>query len=910
MERPSFLDMEAPAGYVAGAGRGAIGFGDAVIDDSRNRADPGKSGENGFNGDNDGDEEEDDAAVDNAGNDRDDDGITFNLAADEDDLDAVRIYSQIEARRLRKLKSPAPSSEISTSRFADLKRSLASVSNDEWENLQDPGDLTRKNKRSRLLEQMQQRSYAAPDSLIAGSSMDLNGAQPAAITDFTSISSARNQLWGNQLDQLVALASDNGMHPTASPNPTSEAQIVQIGDAAKTRSLLNNLRRTRPDLSLLWISSARLEELVGDRKAAIAVLDEGCRRLPHHEDVWLESIRIQESSFAGRKQCKSLVAQAIRYNRNLAKLWLKAVDLEHPADIHARRTVIMQALQQLPGNIGLWEMMISFETEEGEIIPLLTKATELCPEHCPFWLTLIDLSLSLDARKVLEKAHKALLGKPEVWIAAAKLEERENPGVSSDKIDLVLKEGFAEVAKRAEFCWPRIKWLESAAALGSLGYPLTANLIVNNALSADCEEPDAPPAIGNWLDDANRFSASSPLVACGIYQYISRCYPHETDALVELLDYFRSNNDISKLDEYYLLAISNNPGELLFRLMYAKDLWLKQNNVLKARDVLAEAHNNSDAKDEIYQAQIKLELRTSNPELAHAILLQRQSDESCDDPGGRHQLIHLERHLLSRGRLLVSRKTIAERSLESRTKFPASQALLVQWIQIQRDEFKDSSAARETARQAVIVMPESVALWLLLIELDAAAGPAMKARTTLDRALSNCPDSDEVWCSKVEFELAVGELFAARQWGERTVQRFPASPKAWLCHLRLITKSSHRRKAFVDALKATNNAAEIFLHIGVSLWKDKQQEKAQQWVERALRADCTNGDCWMWMTMCSDKVGNADDRARIKNEFEKNMDDITGGSYWLGVANSPNNLCKTPHEILDLAVKEATKSAQ
>jgi pre-mRNA-processing factor 6 len=64
-----------------------------------------------------------------------------------------------EQEELAKYRSERP--KIQT-QFVDLKRSLSSVTTEEWENLPEVGNLTRK-KRKR-----DERSFAVPDSILAG----------------------------------------------------------------------------------------------------------------------------------------------------------------------------------------------------------------------------------------------------------------------------------------------------------------------------------------------------------------------------------------------------------------------------------------------------------------------------------------------------------------------------------------------------------------------------------------------------------------------------------------------------------------------------------------------------------------------------------------------------------------------
>ena len=86
---------------------------------------------------------------------------------DEDDEEADRIYNEIEKTTIQKRKSPnnkndrakltvTTTNDNSSTQFSDLKRQLANLTEDDWLNLPEPGDMTRKNKRTRLLEQQQQ----------------------------------------------------------------------------------------------------------------------------------------------------------------------------------------------------------------------------------------------------------------------------------------------------------------------------------------------------------------------------------------------------------------------------------------------------------------------------------------------------------------------------------------------------------------------------------------------------------------------------------------------------------------------------------------------------------------------------------------------------------------------------------
>lgn len=303
MERKAFLDQEPPPGYVAGVGRGATGF--------TTSADTGPVRfESEF-----GTEDEDRGVL----------ALKGNVEDEEADEIYEAIEKRLEKRRKRKeqdaedgvVKIETGSGTI-TSEFLDLKSQLASVLALEWASLPEVGDLTRRNKRQRLLEQQLQRTYAAPDVLIAGSG-----------AGFRNDEHEVNENTESLLEEL-------------------EADAAQRFDVDRSRQILASLRKTEPNKADLWIASARLEEQAKNFEAAKKLIVEGCNRAPHSELVWLESIKIHRKSSESTKLCKYIINEALRLNSESELLWLQAMELENPADVISRRKILMKALEFLP----------------------------------------------------------------------------------------------------------------------------------------------------------------------------------------------------------------------------------------------------------------------------------------------------------------------------------------------------------------------------------------------------------------------------------------------------------------------------------------------------------------------------------------------------------------------------------
>lgn len=127
MLRPAFLDQEPPPGYISGIGRGATGFTTSADTGSLQ---PGFTIENG--------EESDDNLAGEIG----DEGaiLASGKNRDKEDEEADQIYEEIERKLQRRkvLKEEAVSEAENQSyeiksKFSDLKRSLSSISAEQWE---------------------------------------------------------------------------------------------------------------------------------------------------------------------------------------------------------------------------------------------------------------------------------------------------------------------------------------------------------------------------------------------------------------------------------------------------------------------------------------------------------------------------------------------------------------------------------------------------------------------------------------------------------------------------------------------------------------------------------------------------------------------------------------------------------
>lgn len=874
MERKSFLDQEAPAGYIAGSARGAVGFRLNSNPDSFSRGVAVVSKE----------EEEDE----NDGNGKlegvIDNGILSESRRDDEDEEADRIYEEIEkkiiARKSQsKVKTPPAPTETNNNKpqFSDLKRQLANLTEDDWLNLPEPGDMTRRNKRMRLLEQQQQRMYSAPDTLIAGT----NSALSNGSTNFKSLSESRDKFLSLQLDNLRPTkdTTTDTQLQEAILNMSGAEQDAKYADLQKSRTILSSLRKTEPYKPSSWIQSARLEEQNKNYKLAKNYILEGCKKCPKNDEIWLENIRLNESDL---KLCKQLVSTALGYVPKSERLWIKAMDLE--IEPFNKRKVVMKSLENLPNNSRLWKLLIDLETEQDIVKKLLGKAIEMCPLVWDFWLGLINLSNYEESKKLLNQARKKLVGDPNVWIAACKLEEREQD-VELTKLIKLMDKAMKESESRNI---TKDEWYDYAIEAEKEDFKNTSKAIVSSYLNAN----KAILSDTVLLEDVDKmFTKGNVIIGRSILDYIIDSQPNDVSNWRKLISSIKKFNDLDVLFTYYKKAIDLNPKVALFYLMFAKDKWQLGNDIPEARSILNKAAKSIPNDLSIKFAIIKLDVKSGQLEIAKSYIKSIIDDSPLESEKFWYKYIHILRCLKSSDVLEVSQKAL--------NLFPDCWKLYLQNIQILQD-MNELKQAREVASLSVKRCNEIPELWIKLSEIDQQLGITIRARAVIDQAMLQNLESPELWCFKIQFEKKNNDLVSARNISNKSLKKFPNNANLWIEYLWLLPKMSQRKTAFLDALKATDNSSLILMIIGVFFWYDGKYNKCKNWFERSLQLDNTNGDAWGWMYNYLMKFGTKEELLKFVKDYELNYDGINKGKIFNTINKSISHFDKSPEEILKI----------
>jgi len=451
------FSSSAPINYVAGLGRGATGF------TTRSDIGPARGAEG--------------ASEDAKLNDSKYDEFTGyqgslvdQMPYDEDDEAADMVWGEIDskmderrksrreqrvAEQLTKFRSVRPKLQH---QFTDLKRDLQHVTEDEWDNLPEPGE----HRKHSAAEKRNERFAPLPDSLLEkarqeqemSTSLDdrqmkhggMETPMPGSatpLTDLKSIGEARGAVLSVKLDQMSdSVEGQTVVDPKGYLTDLNSIKVsteAEIGDIKKARLLLKSVTSTNPGHGPGWVAAARLEEVAGKLVAARQVIRDGCRACPASEDVWLEAARLQTPENA-----KTVLAEAVNKIPQSVKIWIHAASLE--TNVTMRRRVLRKALEVIPNSVKLWQAAIDLEGPDDARL-MLGRAVECVPHAVDMWLALARLESYENARKVLNKAREKIPTEPQIWITASKLE------VATTRIVRPF------LSKRTQGCLPRIKRL-------------------------------------------------------------------------------------------------------------------------------------------------------------------------------------------------------------------------------------------------------------------------------------------------------------------------------------------------------------------------------------------------------------------------------------------------------------------
>lgn len=881
MQRPSFLDQKPPPGYIPGIGRGATGF-STRGDQNKNVKTPRRlrTDENESQGSGHANDSEE--------------------ALTKEDVEAEAVFAAIETKLSTRRKKPQGTNEEDQvnqipKQFADLKRSLATMSEEDWLNLPDAGDLTRKNKRERLQDQLHRKEYAAPDTLVNRG------------VNFTKLTEERERLLGRQLDSNLAegigsdaLAAGNNVAGYLNELDSSKINNLDNADEAeeakRMRAVLSSYRKADPMRAEGWIASARLEEKACKFQRAKNLMEEACATCPKNDEIWLERIRLNASDSV---LCRALVAEGIRFNPKSLLLWTRATELE--TESFNKRRVVMKALQELPTSEELWKQIIVFESDEKERQRILHRAVELVPTSIDLWKHLVELQDYKGAKASLNTARKHLPTDYQVWILAAQVEERANEGCKKERLKKLMVSGMSQLRKTNSN--PGLsEWLNRAQTIDIEGASSkVAIAIVEAALSMEPlkDSPSRAIKVTDDLEDsfikviAYRVLLNGNPTNHGIWRSLrTTCLKIGRQELL-----YEIYEDILFNEAQEYKALKDNPT---LSLIYAKEVWKYGKNTDKALEILEKSIELVPEHLDLWIAKLKVLCFSSQFEKAK-FTFQRAFDCLSNS-----EIPHLERLYVKYVSFLrfqnQYQEAIAFLEQECLEKFPDCYKFYVQKGQTHQD-MRQLKQMRESYSLATKKLSQCSLAWIMLAKADEIEFKnAPKARSELDIALLKNPQDEALYLAKIEMECREGFHDQARLLVLQALQKFPNSAKIWAANIKLIPskKASTKKTIFQDALRNTKNSSLVLNEIGLSFIRDAQHATAVKWLERATKSNPKLGDAWVWLARCLKKLNK--DVTPICEQVEEHEPAL--GPLWISVAKDMRYQYLNPSKILKHLLKQ------
>ncbi|CCU97446.1 unnamed protein product [Malassezia sympodialis ATCC 42132] len=900
----AFLSMQAPAGYVAGLGRGATGF------TTRSDIGPAREGPSS---------EVIAAARARRGEDDDDDNERFQDPEEETALFATSVYEkddeeadkiwenvdrhmderrrkQREAREAEEREALRQSQPKIQAQFADLKRNLSTVSEEEWASLPEPGNLTgKRRKAASLREGRDNRTYAMPDSVIM-SARNQNEMQTTAadadgtVSSLTEIGEARNKVFSHQLDQASSQSAiaASGLSSTIDPkgyltelSGVSVKSSAEIGDIKKARSLLDSVIRTNPKHAPGWIAAARLEEVAGKMAVARKVIAQGCEQCPRSEDVWLESARLNTVEHA-----KVILARAIQHLSQSVSIWLKAMELER--DVESKKRVLRKALEHIPHSVKLWKELVNLEESPQDARVLLAGAVEAVPLSVELWLALARLSVPAEAKSVLNRARRTIPTSHEIWIAAARLLEEDKEEGTANRVDRTMAAAVASLSK-AGAVLSRDQWLREAEQADKEGSPQTCAAIVKATIHLDLDAEDRRRV---WAEDAQacvehgRIATGRAILQCALDEFPDALEIWRQAATLE-----RVHGTSASLQALLERGVQHCPHAESLWLLYADDLQ-RIDDVDGARTVLSRAFDANIGSETISLAAAKLEADVGELDRAGALLARARTDVPTERVWATSIELYWRQKLWDEALRLC---------LQALQLFPKSAALHIMHGRLYEAQAQVSQAreAYATGRQACA---NHTQLWVLASRLEESVQASIRARALLEKGRQALGTSDVLWAESAAVELRTGNTVQAKTLLSRGLQACPTSGLLMSASIWLEPRPSRKTRA-AEALRRSGDSPYVICTVARLFWDDGKHVQARDWFAKTVQAARMWGDGWAWWYAFEET--QADGEAQRPQLLEK-IDKVQPkeGDVWETLRAMPEHASKPASTLLPLAARE------
>jgi len=827
---------------------------------------------------------------------------------DSEDKEADLVYDAIDRRmdskrkrrreellkeELEKYRKERP---IIQDQFKDLKRNLSTLKEDDWNNLPEALDYSRQNK---MMSKVRDKFTPMPDTFIdtsrlsgshaalldprqqkyGGLETPLNGlATPINANgqvDLTHIGRVRDKVLSLKLDRMAdSVSGQTVVDPKGYLTDLNSIKVsseAEVSDIKKARLLLNSVIQSNPKHAPGWIAAARLEKETGKLAQARSIIMKGCETCPTSEDVWLEA-----ASLHPPKQARGILAKAVRQIPTSVKIWMRARDLED--ELEAKKAVLRRSLEVIPNSVALWKAAVELETPEDARV-MLGRAVELIPESVEMWLALARLETYEQARVVLNRARKVLPTEPAIWITAAKLEEANG---NAANVEAVIHNAVKSLATHNVLI-DRESWLNEAELAEKSGAVLTCQAIVRATMGIGVEDIDRKQT---WTNDAEHYMQKGSIeTARAIYAHMLAIFPGKKSIWIMAAQLEKQHGSRDTLDALLRKAVEFCPQAEVLWLMGAKEKWLS-GDVQGARVILNEAFRANPDSEDIWLAAVKLE--RENKEFERARIILSKARERAPTPQVWAESARLERIMGDRDR---------EHALltEALAKFPHAPKHWVAMAELLTLQRKYDEA-RDTYKKGVKACPGAIDLWLNYAQLEISVSSAFsKARSILETARLKNPKNARLYLAAIRVEQKANNAAVAQQVMAKALQECPSEGILW-AHAIASDARPARKSRSVDALKKCTDDPHVFGAVAKLFWMERKIKKARNWFTRAVTVNPDIGDIWVAFYKFEMEHGDEGTRGAVLKKC--NEAEPAQGEKWKAAKNAVENFGVSTEALL------------
>eukprot|EP00727_Mastigamoeba_balamuthi_P007956 m51a1_g3781 putative pre-mrna-processing factor 6 (965) ;mRNA; r:158147-161220 len=821
---------------------------------------------------------------------------------DQEDREADDIYEGVDDRmdsRRKKRREQLEKEQLESTSgrpkiqqlFSDLMPELGKLSEDDWASIPEATDQVRPRKRRAVNDQFQ-RYVPVPDRIIAEAHAESTSAR--------TYDGSATPLDGAATPAMPGTATDL----TEIGNTRNKLLQIKLSGAS-TAVAGQTVVDPKGYLTDLGALKGVDNSQIGDVKKARLLLKSVRTTNPHHAPGWIAGARLEE--YAGLiVQARKIALQGTQMCKDSEDMWIEAARL-HPRD--AARSILAEAVTHLPKSVKIWMTASDLEESPDSKKRVLRKALEFIPNSVKIWKAAVQDEPPENAVIMLRRAVECVPQSVDMWLALAKLETHEEARKVLNKAREVIPND------------PAI-WITAAKLEEAHGNQQIVRSIIKRAVKS-LRQHNVDLSHEQWLTESQNAEKSDAPETCqalvcetmGIgVEDNERKKQWKEDAELSL-----SVGCVVTARALYVQALIVFPGK--------KSLWLglaqleKQHGTREALDgVLQKAVSYCPQAEVLWLMRAKeqwvggdvqgargilaeafraisdseaiwlaaVKLESENNESQRARALLERAREACPTERVWRRSAQLERELKNHD----AERSILENALQ---KFPKSVKLWLMRGSL-ASIHEGYSNARAVYMRAIDTVTGDPRVWIEAAHCEEAQGtPAAqgRARALIEKARSTIPKTPALWLEAIRIEMRAGNVKVAQNLMAKSLQECPKSGILWAELIEHETGPAKKTRA-QDALKQCENDANVLLAVARFVFlADRKLDKVPKWLNNAVAAEPGLGDAWALLYKLETSPQGREEIAKRCAAADPRL-----GEKWRSVSKAPENKRLTTAEIL------------